>query len=622
MKHILSLLLLAFISFNCEKNAPDPVPLLPTVTTAAATSITANTALSGGNATVVAGPSITARGVCWGTATNPDINGNHTINGSGAGTFASPISGLTANTTYYVRAYATNIVGTSYGDEISFTTTTSTTALPTVTTTSITSITTTTAASGGNVTADGGAAVTARGICWSTAANPTIALSTKTTDGTGTGIFTSAITGLTAATTYHVRAYATNSVGTTYGGDSTFTTNPIANLPTLTTTPITDTGATTATSGGNITADGGAPVTARGVCWSTSANPIATGNHTTNGTGTGTFTSVITGLIKNTTYHVRAYATNSFGTAYGNEIIFTTLNHDTYIGGCSPANDEPTIWKNGVPTILSPNRGIVSCVYVVNNDVYAGGVELAGGNWVAKTWKNGVATTLSDGTDNAGVQSIYVAGSDVYAVGNDKNKAMIWKNGIGTLLPNGNSANGVYVSGADVYVCGNSQATWNAPSYAVFWKNNVFTDLTNRTGLSNANAIRLMGSDVYIGGREDLKAATWKNGIISYLSDGSKFNIITTLYINGADVYAGGFESVTSGGLRIAKYWKNGTPVNLTNGSTYASVNSIFMFGSDLYVYGKEDDFSQDITVWKNGVLSTSNVTTSYNYNNYAVYLY
>jgi hypothetical protein len=252
MKHILAILLLAFISFNCQQNAPDPIPLLPTVTTVAASSITANTALSGGNATTGAGPSISARGVCWGTATNPDINGNHTTNGSGAGVFASPITGLTANTTYYVRAYATNIVGTSYGDEISFTTTTSTTALPTVTTTSITSITTTTAASGGNVTADGGAAVTARGICWSTTANPTIALPTKTTDGSGMGIFTSAITGLTAATTYHVRAYATNSVGTSYGGDSVFTTASTATIPTITTTAISAITNTTAGSGGTI----------------------------------------------------------------------------------------------------------------------------------------------------------------------------------------------------------------------------------------------------------------------------------------------------------------------------------------------------------------------------------
>ena len=77
--------------------------------------------------------------------------------------------------------------------------------------------------------------------------------------------------------------------------------------------------------GGNVTADGGATVTARGICWSTSQNPTISGSHTTDGTGTGTFTSNMTGLEPNTTYYVRAYATNSAGTAYGDQVSFTTL---------------------------------------------------------------------------------------------------------------------------------------------------------------------------------------------------------------------------------------------------------------------------------------------------------
>ncbi len=624
MKTLSIIILLALIAFSCQKElSPETIlSSIPTLTTTAATSITNTTAASGGNITDDGGAPITVRGICWSTSPNPVLSGSRTTDGTGAGVYVSNITGLTAMTVYYVRAYASNSVGTAYGNEITFTTTNTSTALPTITTAATSAVTITTATSGGNITTDGGAPVTARGVCWSTTANPTAVLSTKTIDGTGTGIFASAITGLTAATLYHVRAYATNSVGTSYGGDSTFTTAAGTTIPTITTAAVSGINTTSVTGGGTISSDGGAPVTARGVCWSTTTNPtIALSTKTTDGSGIGTFTSAITGLTKSTLYHVRAFATNSVGTAYGNDIIFTTPEFDTYIGGCSPANDEAAIWKNGVPTLLTTGTGIVYCIYVVNQDVYAGGIELIGGLWVAKTWKNGVATTLSDGTDNANVQSIFVSGTDVYAVGSDKGKAMIWKNGIGTLLLNGNSANSVFISGADVYACGNSQATWNAPSYAVFWKNNVFTDLTNRTGLSNANAIRLMGSDVYIGGREDMKAAIWKNGIISYLSDGTKFNMITTLYINGVDVYAGGFESVTSGGLRIAKYWKNGTPVNLTNGSTYASVNSIFKFGSDLYVYGKEDDFSQNITIWKNGVPSNSNVILSNNYNNYAVFL-
>ena len=98
-----------------------------------------------------------------------------------------------------------------------------------------------------------------------------------------------------------------------------------ATAPTVTTTAISNIDKTTATGGGNVTADGGATVTARGICWSTSQNPTVDGNHTTDGTGTGNFTSSMTGLSANTTYYVRAYATNSAGTAYGEQVSFTTL---------------------------------------------------------------------------------------------------------------------------------------------------------------------------------------------------------------------------------------------------------------------------------------------------------
>lgn len=105
-----------------------------------------------------------------------------------------------------------------------------TTVVPTLTTTSISSIATSTAISGGNISSDGGASITARGVCWSTSANPTIALSSKTTDGTGAGVFTSNISGLIVNTTYYLRAYATNSIGTSYGNVISFTTSAI-NVP-------------------------------------------------------------------------------------------------------------------------------------------------------------------------------------------------------------------------------------------------------------------------------------------------------------------------------------------------------------------------------------------------------
>jgi uncharacterized protein (TIGR02145 family) len=108
-------------------------------------------------------------------------------------------------------------------------------ALPSTTTTAVTNISSTSASGGGDISSDGGAAITSRGVCWSTSPNPTVALSTKTTDGMGAGIFTSSITGLTPGTTYYVRAYAINSVGSSYGAQQTFTTTTnVANLPSVT----------------------------------------------------------------------------------------------------------------------------------------------------------------------------------------------------------------------------------------------------------------------------------------------------------------------------------------------------------------------------------------------------
>lgn len=315
------------ITFTTEQ-IPDPES--PIVTTADVTDITQTTAVSGGNVTDDGGAAVTARGLCWSTSQNPTVSDNHTSDGNGTGSFTSNLTNLTANTTYYVRAYATNENGTSYGEQKSFTTLQNI-ELPTVTTADVMDITQTTAVSGGNVTDDGGAAVTARGVCWSKDPNPTIDNS-FISNGNGTGSFTIEISGLTSATTYYVRAYATNSEGTSYGEQKTFTTLQYIQLPTVTTTIVTNVTSTTATSGGNVTDDGGATVTARGVCWSTSPDPTIDDNKTTDGNGTGAFTSQLTNLTHSTTYYIRAYATNSEGTSYGEQKYFSTLS-DGMING-------------------------------------------------------------------------------------------------------------------------------------------------------------------------------------------------------------------------------------------------------------------------------------------------
>ena len=97
-------------------------------------------------------------------------------------------------------------------------------------------------------------------------------------------------------------------------------------LPVITTTDITNITTTTAATGGLVTSDGGSDVSSRGVCWSTFPFPTIDNTKTTDGAGTGSFSSIISGLSENTTYYVRAYATNRAGTGYGNEISFTTID--------------------------------------------------------------------------------------------------------------------------------------------------------------------------------------------------------------------------------------------------------------------------------------------------------
>jgi uncharacterized protein (TIGR02145 family) len=162
---------------------------------------------------------ITDHGVCWNTTGMPTINDSKTSQDPGSDFFTSNLLGLSPNTMYYVRAYATNSGGTVYyGNQIMFTTTTSVTAATTPL-----NVTATTATFNATILYDGGHALTACGMCWNTSGNPTLPTDFRTSSGVLTGSYLSILTGLVANTTYFIRAYAINSDGTVYSNEVRFT---------------------------------------------------------------------------------------------------------------------------------------------------------------------------------------------------------------------------------------------------------------------------------------------------------------------------------------------------------------------------------------------------------------
>jgi pectinesterase len=237
---------------------------------------------------------------------------------------------IASGETLYVRFYPYNVTGdpswklVDMSDVgISGVTTGLAILAPTVSTTKASYISTTFATSGGTVSADGGGEITARGICWNTAGDPAVT-DGHTTDGTGIGKFVSTVTGLTPGTKYYLRAYATNVGGTAYGTLDSMTTLAAVVPPSLTTKAITSILVKTAVGGGTVDDWGGDTVEVRGICWNTEGSPTTADSKTIDGTDIGSFVSGMTGLTANTMYHVRAYAVNSAGTGYGNDITFTS----------------------------------------------------------------------------------------------------------------------------------------------------------------------------------------------------------------------------------------------------------------------------------------------------------
>ena len=293
----------------------------PSVTTATASGIGQNSATLGGNVTADGGAAVTARGVYWDTTANAE-NGTQVPMGSGLGSFSQAVSGLPAGTLIYHRAYATNSAGTTLGSELSFTTLA---GLPTVDSPTFADITATTATLGGTVQSDGGATVTARGVEWgTTSGGPYPNIEPAAAGGTGT--FTVPVTGLPTGTPVFFRAYATNSAGTAYSAQASFTP---AGPPIVTATPAASITLNSAILGGEVTNDGGSTVIQSGIVWNTTSPPESGGTIVPMGSGLDVFSQTVSGLPAATTIYWKAYGTNSVATGYSALEQFDTLSEPT-----------------------------------------------------------------------------------------------------------------------------------------------------------------------------------------------------------------------------------------------------------------------------------------------------
>jgi len=289
---------------------------------------------------------ITQYGHCWSSVkTEPIIDEDQYTNIDNKieeGKFTSSITNLVPSTTYHVRAYALNNKGEKeYGEGVTFKT------LPpmvSVSTSAVSNITKFSATSGGHINAGPEVTIFHRGICWSTSQNPTISNDT-TVNGSGTGSFISNLTELNPGTEYYVKAYATSNNGTAYGNQISFTTDP-PDLPNVVSNSISSITCFSAIGGGNVTNNGGATITAKGVCFDTNENPTIDNDTTIDGSGLGSFISNLTGLSPGITYYVRAYAINSAGPAYGEQSNFTT-----------PSATIPNV-STAIPTNITFNSAI------------------------------------------------------------------------------------------------------------------------------------------------------------------------------------------------------------------------------------------------------------------------
>jgi len=341
---------LSIILVSCFEN-----PSRPQLTTTPLTKISDEVIKSGGTIMNDGGSEIFQKGICTNTTGNPTMADGYTIEGFGNESFVSIIMGANTENTLYVRAYAVNGAGIGYGEVVSF-------SFIQTYIESFGPVTPTSTFFRVYVFSDN--EVLSRGLCWGTSPDPTVD-DYKINEGSGTGMYTATITGLSTSTTYYVRPFASNTDGLFYGGSVSFTT---PGFPSVITSELQNAGTFVVTSGGEISNSGGSMITSAGVCWSTVPSPTINDAKTEDYNYNNSFTSDLYGLQPGITYYVRAYATSQVGTSYGNERVITMPAAAVYDQDGNPyssvsigtqvwlvENLKTTLYSNGdpIPNITS-----------------------------------------------------------------------------------------------------------------------------------------------------------------------------------------------------------------------------------------------------------------------------
>ena len=307
-------------SFGTTKTFSTREYTLPEVSTDKIKNVYINSCQVAGIVGYDGGKQVTERGFCYSTHANPTIQDYKVASGKGEGPFDNFLNGLNENTTYYVKSYAINALGISYGDELSFTTFNF--SPPIVASNHVSDITNTTANFQGEVMDTGGSEITERGflLC---ADKEDLNTCQKFSIPGGLSAYRLVVTNLKTGVQYFMRAFATNKKGTAYGAPIPFTTGEYtyASVKTVSVADIAIHGAVLT---GTVTEEGNTPVTEKGFCVSIVPNPTVNNLKFPVAIGKGPFSYYLANLTENKTYYIVAYAINGKGIVYGSPLSFKT----------------------------------------------------------------------------------------------------------------------------------------------------------------------------------------------------------------------------------------------------------------------------------------------------------